>query len=181
MSAENQHPIERALSVAQLPETLEGWRVLAVGEVGASRTHLEGLGVTDFTSVEAPSEADLGDGGFDLALCGSEAGAGVHPLALYAWLRRSLRPDAVLVAGSRIIPDPKLSQYARFVPAATPEQASRWLPGRLAFRWMVEVSAFDLVTWLDDGDGATETEAYLQARAVEREPALDLARQPLRR
>ena len=181
MSTESQHPIERALSLAQLPERLEGWRVLAVGDVGAARTHLEELGATGFTVLEEPSEgADLGEGGFDLALCGSEAGGGIHPLSLYTWLRQALTDKGILVAGSRVLPDPKLSQYARFVPGAAPASA-RWVPGRLAFRWMVEVSAFDLVTWLDDGDGATETQAYLQARAVEREPALDLARQPLGR
>jgi hypothetical protein len=182
MSGENQHPIERALSLAQLPDSLSGWRVLAVGDTGAARTRLEGLGASDFAVLEEPSEgAEVGDG-FDLALCGSEAGGGIHPLALYAWLRRALKSDGVLVAGSQVIPDPKLSQYARFVPPATPEETSRWLPGRLAFRWMVEVCGFDLVSWLDDSpDGAAGTRAYLQAKAVQREPALDLARQPLGR
>ena len=181
MPAGYEHPIERALSFAQLPDSLEGWRVLEVGEVGDSRDYLEGLGAAEFVAVEDASEgAALGDSGFDLVICGSEAGGGIHPLGLYAWLRGAIRPNGVLVAGSRVIPDPKLSQYARFLPAKPP-QPSRWIPGRLAFRWMVEVSGFELTDWLGDPGSDLATEAHLQAKAVERAPALDLERQPLRR
>ncbi|HET7507546.1 MAG TPA: hypothetical protein VFJ53_04250 [Solirubrobacterales bacterium] len=181
MTAANEHPIERALSFARLPESLEGRRVLEVGDVGAAREFLEGLGATEFVALEDVSEsAELGAGGFGLAICGSGAGGDLHPLALYAWLRRAMEPDGILVAGSAVLPDPKLSQYARFVPGRAPEPA-RWIPGRLAFRWMVEVSGFEMVSWLGSRDGEEATRAHLQAKAVERAPALDLERQPLGR
>lgn len=181
MPTENEHPIERALSFARLPDSLEGWRVLEVGDVGDPRGYLEGLGAAEFVALEDVSEeADLGGGGFDLVICGGEAGGDLHPLALYAWLRQATEPDGVLVAGSAVLPDPKFSQYARFVPAKAPE-AARWIPGRLAFRWMVEVSGFEMVGWLGDGDADRATEAHLQALAVDRAPALDLKRQPLGR
>lgn len=181
MAAEREHPIERALSFARLPDSLEGRRVLEVGDVGDVRGFLEGLGAAQFVALEDVSEgADLGEGGFDLAICGSEAGGGLHPLALYAWLRQATKPDGILVVGSAVLPDPTLSQYARFVPGERP-QAARWIPGRLAFRWMVEVSGFEMTCWLGHGEADQATQAHLQARAVERAPALDLARQPLGR
>jgi hypothetical protein len=183
LAVENEHPTERALSFAQLPESLEGRRVLEVGPIGGGREFLAGLGATDFLTVEKPSEeAGLERGAFDLVICGSDLSTDLHPLALYAWLRRAIKPEGILVAGSRVFADPTRSQYARFLPPQGPGETARWLPGRLAFRWMVEVSGFDLVDWLGDrADGDSGDRAYLQAKAVERAPSLDLERQPLGR
>lgn len=183
MTPENEHPTERALSFARLPDRLDGRRVLELGGIAGGRAYLEGLGASDFLALDGPSEdADLEEAGFDLVVCGSDLATDAHPLALYAWLRRAIKPDGILVAGSSVLPDPKRSQYAHFVPAAEPGGTRRWVPGRLAFRWMVEVSGFDLVAWLGDGaDGGSENRVYLQAKAVDRRPALDLERQPLGR
>lgn len=173
------NPTERALSGARLPDRLDGWRVLAIGG-DAPRGRLDELGVEDFVSLPEPSEAaGVEPAEFDLAICGSGLRSDIHPLAVYAWLRQALKPEGLLVAGSEVIPDPTRSQYARFAPRAG--EGPRWLPGTLAFRWMVEVSGFDVLRWLDPADEGPGPRAHLEAKAVDRAPALDLARQPLSR
>ena len=181
MAAE--HPTERALSFARLPDRIDGWRVLAIGAGDAGEDYLTSLGAAEFVALDEPSEdAGLEAGSFDLAICGSGLETDAHPLATYAWLRRALKPEGTLIAGSRVLADPTKSQYARFIPAGEDGGASRWLPGRLAFRWMVEVSGFDVAGWLGDaGDAHSDDPAYLQAKAADRTPPLDLARQPVSR
>jgi len=184
MTADSEHPAVRALSLARLPDRLDGWRVLEVGSSGVAQDHLAGLGARDFVALAEPSEeAGLEEGTFDLVLCGSELETDLHPLAVYAWLRRAVRQEGLLVAGSDVLADPARSQYARWIPPKQSDGRSRWLPGRLAFRWLVEVSGFDVLSWLG-GAGeniASDDRAYLQAKAVARPPVLDLARQPLGR
>jgi hypothetical protein len=176
-----EHPTERALSFARLPERIDGWRVLAIGAGDAGKDYLTGLGAAEFVVLGEPTEdAGLEPDTFDLAICGSELQTDVHPLATYAWIRRVIKAEAILVAGSRVLADPTKSQYARFVPASEDGEADGWLPGRLAFRWMVEVSGFDVAGWLGDAaDETTDSRAYLQAKAVDRLPPLDLDRQPI--
>ncbi len=177
-----EHPTERALSFARLPDRIDGWRVLVVGAEDPGRDYLNSLGAGEFVSLAAPVEnAELETASFDLAIYGSEVETDAHPLAVFAWLKRTLKPEGVLIAGWDVLTDPAKSQYARFIPADRDNQASRWLPGRLAFRWMVEVSGFDVVDWLGpEGErNKIGNTAYLQAHSAEREPALDLDRQPL--
>jgi len=178
-----EHPTERALSFARLPERVDGWRVLSIGAGTAGEDYLTSLGAAEFVVLDRPTEdAGLETGAFDLAICGSGLETDAHPLATYAWLRRALKAEGTLIAGSMVLPDPARSQYARFVPAGEDGEACRWLPGRLAFRWMVEVSSFDVAGWLGDGsDGRGDDPAYLQAKAADRAPALDLDRQPISR
>lgn len=181
MALDNEQPTERALSFARLPDGLDGWRVLALGAGDAGKGYLTGIGAGDFVAPAVPSEADgIEPASFDLVICSSELSVDLHPLALYAWLRKVAKPEGVLIAGSVVLTDPALSQYARFLSPRPGADDGRWIPGRLAFRWMVEVSGFGGVAWLDDGKGATGDEyAYLQARAADRTSALDLDRQPL--
>jgi hypothetical protein len=176
MATQTEHPTARALSFAQLPNRIDGWRVLEIGGSAAGEEYLTGIGASEFLALDEPSEkADLGDGDFDLAICSSDLETDLHPLAVFAWLRKALGPEGILVAGSTILPDPTLSHYARF-------DAGRWTPGRLALRWMVEVSGFDVLDWLGGREEDPLSErAYLQAMACDRPPALDLARQPLGR
>ena len=178
-----EHPTERALAFARLPDRIDGWRVLSGGAGNAGEGYLTSLGAADFVAVDEPSEdAELETGAFDLTICGSELETDAHPLATYAWVRRAIKPEGVLIAGSRVLADPAKSQYARFVPAGEDGEASRWLPGRLAFRWMVEVSGFDVAGWLGDaGDGRGDDSVYLQAKAADRPSPLDLDRQPIHR
>lgn len=184
MTAENEHPTERALALAQFPDRLDGWRVLEVGSSEVGQDYLAGLGARDFVALAEPSEeAGLEEGTFDLVLCGSELETDLHPLAVYAWLRRAVRQEGLLVAGSDVLADPARSQYARCIPPQQSDGRSRWRPGRLAFRWLVEVSGFDVLSWLGDAGKAIANgdRTYLQAEAAARPPALDLDRQPLGR
>jgi len=178
-----EHPTERALSFARLPDRIDGWQVLSIGAGNAGKDYLTSLGAAEFVVLDRPVEdAGLETGSFDLAICGSGLETDAHPLATYAWLRRALKTEGTLIAGSEVLPDPARSQYARFVPAGEDGDVSRWLPGRLAFRWMVEVSGFDVAGWLGDiGDEWAGNPVYLQAKAADRAPALDLARQPVSR
>lgn len=178
-----EHPTERALSFALLPDRIDGWRVLSIGAGNAGEDYLAGLGAAERVALDEPSEdAGLEAGSFDLAICGSELETDAHPIAAYTWLRRALKPEGILIAGSGVLADPTKSQYARFVPAGGTGEASRWLPGRLAFRWMVEVSGFDVSGWLGDaGDTGHDNPLYLQAKATDRLPPLDLDRQPISR
>jgi SAM-dependent methyltransferase len=175
-------PTERALSFARLPDSLEGWHVLALGPGEPGKDYLTGIGAQTYLALDELSEDSVEGSSFDLVVCGSELETNAHPLALYAWARRAVKPGGILVAGSRVLPDPARSQYARFVPADAPGGASRWIPGQLAFRWMVEVSGFDVSGWLGSGEShSPDPVAYLQAAAADRTPALDLERQPLGR
>jgi len=181
--ASSEKPTERALSFVRLPDRLDGWRVLALGG-NAGEDYLTDIGASDFVSLERPSEEDAPEAGaFDLAICDCELECDAHPLAIYAWLRRALKPKGVLIAGSTVLPDPTRSRHARFLHAPDAGEASRWVPGRLAFRWMVEVSGFDVDGWLGERAelGKRTGLAHLQAKATDRTPALDLARQPLDR
>lgn len=181
MKAQAEHPTERALAVAGLPDRIDDWRVLSVGAGDAGRDYLTGIGADEFVALTTPSE-DAGPGmsGFDLVICSSDLTTDLHPLALYAWLRRAVKPEGLLIAGSAVLTDSTLSQYARFVPPRTGVSKAGWIPGRLALRWMIEVSGFEVVAWLDEGESTTGSEyAYLQARADDRPAALDLDRQPL--
>lgn len=181
MTTANENPTERALSFARLPDSLEGWHVLALGPGEPGRSYLSGIGAERYLALDAPSDdAAVAAGGYDLVVCGWDIELDAHPLALYAWARRALKSGGTLVAGSAVLPDPTRSQYARFV-RGEPGRPARWVPGRLAFRWMVEVSGFEVSGWLEavDGPGDRDTVAFLQAAAVDRAPALDLERQPL--
>lgn len=183
MVAASESPIVRALSAANLPGRFDGWRILTLGGGDGCQDRLTELGAEAVINLDRPAEdAELRAGGFDLVVCGSDLDCDAHPLALYAWIRRAIKLEGTLIVGSRMLPDPAKSQYARFVPAAASGGSDRWVPGRLAFRWMVEVSGFDVETWLVGEDEAESPDlAYLQARAADRTPPLDLERQPLRR
>ena len=111
----NENPTERALSFARLPERLDDWRVLAIGKGDLGKDYLTAIGAREFIALEQPSEEDgLETKAFDLAICANELETDAHPLAIYAWLRRAVKPDGILIAGSPVLPDPSKSQYARF-------------------------------------------------------------------
>jgi hypothetical protein len=166
------------ISSADLPDRIEGWRVLEVGGDGEDR--FTELGASEFVACEQPAEAINAEGGaFQLAHFSADLETELHPLSVYAWLWHLLAPDATLVVGSRVLADPAHSQYADFAPAES-GAGHRWIPGKLTLRWMVENSGFDVRRWLGERDEQPgRASAYLQAVRVDRVPALDLTRQPL--
>ncbi len=184
MVAAADSPVAWALAAAELPGRLDGQRVLEVGDDRGAEA-FAALGAAEFVGCEQPSEAPGFEGGFQLIHLSAKLATDLHPLSVCAWLWLMAAPGALLLAGSTVLPDPAQSRFARFVPGAeSPSGSSRWIPGRLALRWMVEVSGFDLDRWLGEtnaADGSQGVAGYLLATRGERGPALDLTRQPLGR
>lgn len=172
---------------ARLVERIDGWRVLVLGENGeAAADAFRDLGAAEVAVHTEPSE-QLRDGrSFDLVHCALVT-HDLQPLSLYALLWQLTAPGSLLLLEAAVFEDVDSSGYARFVPAGeSPTGRSRWLPGRLALRWMVECSGFDVQGWLAElpAERGVEPEAalaQLQAVRADRPPAHDLDRHPLGR
>ena len=110
-------------------------------------------------------------GPFGLVVCARAIEATAHPANLLTVLCDLMPPGAGLLLHSRVLTDPKLSAYARFVGGK-----AEWVPGRLALRWTVETNGFDVEHWIDAGpsEPGGEADAYLAAVRSERYPALIL-------
>lgn len=87
-------------------------------------------------------------GSFDLVHCHGVLYHEPDPMGLLARLWQMTAPGGTLLLGSMMLADPTLSEYARFVPTTYYGDSTWWwVPGRLALRWMIETSGFDV-----DGD-----------------------------
>jgi SAM-dependent methyltransferase len=131
----------------ELPDNLSGVRVLEVrpGDV-----------------------LDTTEGGFDFVLCHNVLRSSAYPMALLTDLWRLTSPGGVLLLEADILAEAKRSHCAGFVAEGSDRG---WIPGRLALRWMVEASGFDVERWLDQADASATTAACLRAVRAEREPA----------
>jgi len=168
---------------ARLPERIDGWRVLAVGGQNGAADAFDARGAGEIVVCAEPSEGLRADfRSFDLVHC-TDSESDLQPMSLYAWLWQVTAPGSLLLLEAAVLDDAASSQYARFVPAGeSPTGRSRWVPGRLALRWMVENSGFDVQGWLPDSPGVSPLAVgRLQAVRVERSPARDLDRHPLGR
>lgn len=93
-------------------------------------------------------------GRFDVVHCNGVLYHELHPMRMLVRLRRMLNEDGVALIGSMMLRNPELSEYARFVPGDYYGDATWWwVPGRLAFRWMLEAAGFVLVKELPLGGG----------------------------
>ena len=82
-------------------------------------------------------------GSFDLIHCNGVLYHELHPSSLLERLRAMLADDGELVIGSMVLAQPELSEHARFVPGSYHgDETWWWVPGRLAFRWMLEAAGF---------------------------------------
>lgn len=121
------------------------------------------------------STDDLGR--FDLVHCSGVLYHELNPMAMLTRLREMTTDEGTLLIGSMVLADPELSEHARFVPGSYyGDPTWWWVPGRLAFRWMVAAAGFDVVDELGfaegpPGDFATSN-GYLEARRSRREPAV---------
>jgi SAM-dependent methyltransferase len=93
-------------------------------------------------------------GTFDLVHCHGVLYHEPDPMALLARLWQMTAPGGTLVLGSMMLADPTLSEYARFVPLSYYGDATWWwVPGRLALRWMIETSGFEVEQSFGESDG----------------------------
>lgn len=187
MMATRERAPELTSLTARLAERIDGWRVLVLGEQGEAAAEVfHDLGAAEVAVHTDPSERLVDGRSFDLVHCAVATGD-LQPLSLYALLWQLTAPGSLLLLEATVLDDTESSCYARFVPAGeSPTGRSRWLPGRLALRWMVETSGFDLQGWLaepppDRRSDLDLARVQLQAVRVERPPAHDLDRHPLGR
>ena len=84
-------------------------------------------------------------GRFDLVHCNGLLYHEPSPMLMLERLRSMLAEDGELLLGTMLLARPELSEYARFVPGAfAGDRTWWWVPGRLAFRWMMEAVGFEL-------------------------------------
>ena len=84
-------------------------------------------------------------GRFDLIHCNGVLYHEPNPMLMIQALRPMLADDGELLLGTMLLAKPELSEYARFVPGAfAGDRTWWWVPGRLAFRWMMEAAGFEL-------------------------------------
>jgi hypothetical protein len=157
----------------ELPADLAGSRLLEVvvpGAHGTASSALTKRGAEEIVESERPRELlDDGEGSFDYVLCRDVLRSCPYPMALLADLWRLAAPGAVLLLDSEVVSEPEHSGYARFVPTAG--AGAGWVPGRLALRWMVEISGFDVERRLEVPDAPADPRACLRAVRAERAPA----------
>lgn len=168
---------------AEVPDDLAGVRVLDVGGAGdhvPSSAPFHDRGAADVIRCRVPSDLEGNIGAdFGLVYCRDSLQLDPHPMNLLTRLWHVTDPEAVLLLESRILSDSEQSRYGRFVAAEEGEDSpAHFVPGRLALRWMVEVSGFDVDRWLPSearADDRCQVSAYLRGTRVARQPALDLA------
>lgn len=169
------------LAAAHLPEQLERWQILEVGPAEAESA-LGDRGIEKVVTVPWPSEDIAEPGPYHLAHLTAGLDGELHPLSVGAWLWWRIHTGGTLVLEGTVLADPEQSMFADFVTdQSASDQRWRWVPGRMALRWMVENSGFDDVVWLGErpADDPATIEVCLQGTRGERGPAVDLTRQPL--
>jgi tRNA (mo5U34)-methyltransferase len=88
-----------------------------------------------------PSEHGL----FDYVHCHGVLYHEPNPMGMLLRLRSMVAPDGEMLFGSMLHASPEQSEYIRFVPDAYAGDKTWWfVPGRLAMRWMLEVSGFEV-------------------------------------
>lgn len=158
---------------AQLGERVPGARILLAGPVpDAATASLAQLGAAQTKTCADPEQLDTdSEEGFDVVYCDGLLHRVREPLALLRRLRHLTRDGGTLVIGSILISDPERSEYLRFVPDRYAGDPSWWfVPGRLAFRWLVQSAGFEIEAAFGERNGTTEPFAvmrgYLRARAI---------------
>lgn len=160
-----------------VPADLAGKRVLDVappGEPDRVSTELEGRGGA---LVRPELDAEWEKAGYDLAVCREVIQRDPYPARLLMRLWGVMTEGGTLLLHSPVMTEPEKSQFARFVAADAGAGATEWLPGRLALRWSVETSGFDVDGWLATEDRPHEgvAAAALVATRTTRLPSLMLA------
>jgi SAM-dependent methyltransferase/predicted O-methyltransferase YrrM len=122
-------------------------------------------------------------GRFDLIHCNGVLYHEPDPLGMLARLRTMLSDDGELLLGSMMLASAEHSEYARFVPADyAGDPTWWWVPGRLALRWMLDVSGFSVGPDLGVFEGPrgqfAVVNGYYRGRAKEPNPLLTTKEAP---
>jgi hypothetical protein len=163
----------------EVPDDLAGKRVLEIQGGGESEATeaLRGRGAAELVRWRFPEPLENPGEPFDLAYCAGALQGDPHPMNLLTRIWHLTRTGGTLLLESQVLTATEISRYGLFV--NDPGGASRWVPGRLALRWMVESSGFDVDRWIDEGargaDAPEAASASLRATRTDRAPALDLA------
>jgi 2-polyprenyl-3-methyl-5-hydroxy-6-metoxy-1,4-benzoquinol methylase len=82
---------------------------------------------------------------FDLVHCNGVLYHEPNPIGMLLRLRSMLADDGEMLFGSMLHASAEQSEYIRFVPDAYAGDRTWWfVPGRLAMRWMLEVTGFEV-------------------------------------
>jgi hypothetical protein len=162
------------MPMAALPASLDGRRVLDLGPLDpANRQCFHALDAEEVVEESAPLSHNPGHpGGFDFIHCGALPVNG-RQLVILSRLWWLAAPSATLLLGSRVIDDVEASRCLAV--EATSAAGLEWIPGRLALRWMVESSGFDVLRWFAEETAIGDLSAsftYLAARRNNRMPVL---------
>lgn len=94
------------------------------------------------------------DGTFDIVYCHGLLHRTLEPMTLLRALRRVTASEGTLLIDSLVLDDPERSELLRFVPDQHAGDATCWfVPGRLAFRWMIETAGFAVEAELGEIEG----------------------------
>jgi len=164
---------------AALPENLAGRKVLDVRPAADPVSEeLGSRGAGDLRAWDGVDELPADAAGFDLVVCREALNRTAYPANFLSRIWAATNEGATLAIQCRVMTPIGLSMFARFVEARIGDGPFEWVPGRLAFRWSVETSGFDIDRWLDSpaleacpGEG----DVYLLATRVARTPALDFS------
>jgi tRNA (mo5U34)-methyltransferase len=115
-------------------------------------------------------------GTFDIVHCHGVLYHELDPMGLLSRLAEMTAPGGTAFIGSMMLADPRLSECMRFVPASYYSDGTWWwVPGRLALRWMIETSGFDVVSEFGEAPGPPgefrTVNGYFKATRTERAPA----------
>lgn len=163
------------LILPALPESLAGKRVLYLAPAGESdrlATELEGRGAAPH--LRRAANEDWGESGFDLTICHGVLNRDLHPASLLAKVWQAMAEGGTLLLHSLVAAEVERSRFASFAAAGGGADSIEWLPGRLALRWSLETSGFDVDRWLETGEGVESglTTVALQAVRTARWPSL---------
>lgn len=147
----------------ETPEATEQSESFDVGRPATIELHPRGWDTLDPAT----------DGTFDVVHCEGLLHRTLAPMTLLCMLRAMTSAGGLLLIESMQLADAERSELIRFVPDRHAGDATWWfVPGRLAFRWMVQTAGFEIEIELPERDGPRDefrvVSGYLRARAAER-------------
>ncbi len=109
-------------------------------------------------------------GTYEIVHCNGLLHRVTEPLAMLGRLRSMTAREGTLLIGSMLMADPERSEYLRFIPDRYAGDPTWWfLPGRLAFRWLVQTAGFDVQQEFAEREGPRDlmpiVAGYLRATA----------------